>query len=430
MRQTWFITGSSRGLGRALAQAALEAGDRVVATARRPDQLADLAASHGDRLLTLALDVTDPGAVHTAITAALAHFGRLDVVVNNAGYANVAPIETGDDRDFRAQFETDFWGVYHVSKAVIPHLRAQGGGTVVQFSSARGRVGGVPGLAAYQAAKFAVDGFSRVLAAETAPFGVRVLTVEPSYFATDANGSSRTIHDIPAEYDSTIGAMLERDGGSAGDPARAAAIVVRVVKRDTLPSHLLLGVNAVELSLDYSQRQIEQAREWEDVSRSAAFGAPCPAAFPPDLEAGERTGETVEFSPREHVRDQARKILETGTTAGIEILGSPIVLLTLRGAKTGKLRYTPVMRVEHEGRYAVIASQQGSSGHPTWYYNIKAHPEFSLQDGTVTKVFVAREAEGAERAEWWERAVAAYPSYAEYQEKADRQIPLLVLDPK
>ncbi|SEP14452.1 nitroreductase family deazaflavin-dependent oxidoreductase [Amycolatopsis saalfeldensis] len=139
---------------------------------------------------------------------------------------------------------------------------------------------------------------------------------------------------------------------------------------------------------------------------------------------------TVEFSPREHVRDQARKILETGTTAGVEILGSPIVLLTLRGAKTGKLRYTPVMRVEHEGRYAVIASQQGSPGHPTWYYNIKAHPEFSLQDGTVTKVFVAREAEGAERAEWWARAVAAYPSYAEYQEKTDRQIPLLVLDPK
>jgi deazaflavin-dependent oxidoreductase (nitroreductase family) len=130
------------------------------------------------------------------------------------------------------------------------------------------------------------------------------------------------------------------------------------------------------------------------------------------------------------VRDQTKKILETGTTEGIEILGSPVVLLTLRGAKTGKLRYTPVMRVEHEGRYAVVASKGGAPEHPTWYYNIKAHPEFTLQDGTVTKEYVAREAEGDERAQWWERAVAAYPSYAEYQEKTDRQIPVFVLDPK
>jgi NAD(P)-dependent dehydrogenase (short-subunit alcohol dehydrogenase family) len=286
MRQarTWFITGSSRGLGRALVKAALEAGDRVVATARRPEQLAEFDASHGDQLLALALDVTDAGAVRTAVADALARFGRLDVVVNNAGYLNVAPIETGDDLDFRAQFETNFWGVYNVSKAVIPQLRAQGGGVVVQLSSARGRVGGVPGIASYQAAKFAIDGFSRALAAETAPFGVRVLTVEPSYFATDANGASMTIHDIPADYDSTIGTTLKRGGGSGpvGDPARAAAILVQVVKRNTLPTHLLLGVNAVEMSLDYSRRQIEEASAWEKVSRSAAFAAPYPAAFPPD----------------------------------------------------------------------------------------------------------------------------------------------------
>lgn len=111
--------------------------------------------------------------------------------------------------------------------------------------------------------------------------------------------------------------------------------------------------------------------------------------------------------------DQTSKILETGTTEGIEVLGSPIVLLTLRGAKTGKLRYTPVMRVEHDGRYAVVASKGGASEHPIWYHNIKAYPEFSLQDGTVTKDYVAREVEGAERAEWWERAVAAYPPYAD-----------------
>ncbi|AQZ70083.1 nitroreductase family deazaflavin-dependent oxidoreductase [[Actinomadura] parvosata] len=140
--------------------------------------------------------------------------------------------------------------------------------------------------------------------------------------------------------------------------------------------------------------------------------------------------ETVELSPSDWVRDQTKKILETGTTEGIDIAGSPIVLLTLRGAKSGKLRYTPVMRVEHEGRYAVVASKGGAPEHPTWYYNIKAHPEFTLQDGTVTKRYVAREVEGAERAEWWERAVAAYPAYAEYQTKTDRQIPVFVLDPK
>jgi F420H(2)-dependent quinone reductase len=140
--------------------------------------------------------------------------------------------------------------------------------------------------------------------------------------------------------------------------------------------------------------------------------------------------ETVELSPTEWVSDQTKQILETGTTEGVLVLGSPVVLLTLRGAKSGKRRYTPVMRVEHDGSYAVVASKGGADENPTWYYNIKAHPEFPLQDGTVTKDYVAREVEGAERAEWWERAVAAYPSYAEYQTKTDRQIPVFVLDPK
>ncbi|HEX4721034.1 MAG TPA: nitroreductase family deazaflavin-dependent oxidoreductase [Pseudonocardiaceae bacterium] len=140
--------------------------------------------------------------------------------------------------------------------------------------------------------------------------------------------------------------------------------------------------------------------------------------------------ETVELSPTGWVQDQTKQILETGTTAGIGISGLPIVLLTLRGAKTGKLRYTPVMRVEHEGSYAVVASKGGAPVHPTWYHNIKAYPEFPLQDGTVTKDYAAREVDGAERAEWWERAVAAYPPYADYQQKTDRQIPVFVLDPK
>ena len=140
--------------------------------------------------------------------------------------------------------------------------------------------------------------------------------------------------------------------------------------------------------------------------------------------------ESAEFSPTDWVREQTRKILDTGTTEGIEVRGAPIVLLTLRGARTGKLRYTPVMRVEHDGRYAVIASKGGSPEHPSWYHNIRANPEVRLQDGAVTHDYVAREVEGAEREQWWERAVAAFPSYAEYQAKTDRRIPVLVLEPR
>ena len=289
MQQVWFVTGSSRGFGRALVSAALDAGDRVVATARQPGQLGEIAERYGDSVLPLALDVTDNGAVRAAVAAGTERFGRLDVVVNNAGYANVAPIETGDEADFRTQFETNFWGVYNVSKAVIPQLRAQGGGTVVQFSSVGGRVGGSPGIASYQAAKFAVDGFSRVLAIETAPFGIKVIVVEPSGFATDWAGSSMTVHDIPADYDSTIGVMDRRmrrsPAGPAGDPARAAEIIVHTVKRDNPPSHLLLGVTAVRMAVSYSQRQLAEATAWENVSRSADYAEPYPGEYPADAPA-------------------------------------------------------------------------------------------------------------------------------------------------
>jgi NAD(P)-dependent dehydrogenase (short-subunit alcohol dehydrogenase family) len=154
----------------------------------------------------------------------------------------------------------------------------------VQFSSVGGRVGGSPGIASYQAAKFAVDGFSRVLAVETAPFGIRVMVVEPSGFATDWAGPSMAVHDIPAHYDATIGEMHRRmranSAGPAGDPARGAQIIVRAVKRDNPPSHLLLGVTAVEMAIDYSGRQLAEATQWEKVSRSADFTQPYPVELP------------------------------------------------------------------------------------------------------------------------------------------------------
>jgi NAD(P)-dependent dehydrogenase (short-subunit alcohol dehydrogenase family) len=286
MEQIWFVTGSSRGLGRALVRAALNAGDLVAATARQPSQLDELVADYGDRLHTIALDVTDAGAAQAAIADAHRHFGRLDVVVNNAGYANISPIESSDDDDFRTQFETNFWGVYNVSKAAVPWLREQQGGIVMQISSMGGRVGGSPGVASYQAAKFAIDGFSRVLQTETAPFGVKVVVVEPSGFRTDWAGSSMIVRDIPEAYASTVGAMntqvRQSTSGPAGDPERAAEILVQVAKRGDLPYHLPLGVYAVESSIRLDEQLLANDRRWRDVSRSADFSEPYPAEWPAD----------------------------------------------------------------------------------------------------------------------------------------------------
>jgi NAD(P)-dependent dehydrogenase (short-subunit alcohol dehydrogenase family) len=286
MQQTWFITGSSRGFGRALVRAALDAGDQVAASARRPEQLSELIPGYGDRLQAIALDVTDAPAARRAIAAARERFGRIDVVVNNAGYANVSPIETTEDEDFRAQFETNFWGVHNVSKAAIPVLRAQGGGLIMQFSSVGGRVGGSPGIASYQAAKFAIDGFSRVLQAETAPFGIKVMVVEPSGFRTDWAGSSMTVGEIPEAYASTVGVMNRRvrqsTEGPAGDPVRAAEILVRVAKRRDIPYHLALGVTAADSCIRLDEQLLAADRKWRAVSRSADFAEPYPVELPPD----------------------------------------------------------------------------------------------------------------------------------------------------
>jgi NAD(P)-dependent dehydrogenase (short-subunit alcohol dehydrogenase family) len=281
---TWLITGSSRGFGRALATAALEAGDQVVATARNPGQVADLVEQYPDRALPVMMDVTDKAAVGSAFGAALERFRRLDVVVNNAGYANVAPVETGPEEDFRGQFDTNFWGVYNVSRAAIPVLRRLGGGTIIQFSSIGGRVGGSAGIGSYQAAKFAVDGLTRVLAAETAPLGIRYLVVEPGGFATDWAGASMQVLDIPAEYEQTVGAMARYRSGAtaAGDPRRAGEILVRLVRRRDLPLHLVLGAGAVQMAQNYSGSQLAEAGAWAQVSRSADFDQDYPAEFPAD----------------------------------------------------------------------------------------------------------------------------------------------------
>ncbi|WP_328609665.1 oxidoreductase [Amycolatopsis sp. NBC_00345] len=274
MPKTWLITGSSRGFGRELAQAVLESGDHLVATARRPEQLGDLVRKYGGSVRAVALDVTDAEAARAAVRTAVTEFGSLDVVVNNAGYANSAPIEEMSDEDFRAQIDANLYGVVNVTKAALPVLRQQRSGHIVQFSSIGGRVGGSPGMGAYQTAKFAVEGFSEVLNNEVKPFGVKVVIVEPGPFRTDWAGSSMTIAPVGPDYEETVGAMNRGRAGAAtwpGDPARAAKIILDVVAHPEPPLRLLLGATAVELAAKSSAERAAEAAEWADVSRAADF---------------------------------------------------------------------------------------------------------------------------------------------------------------
>ncbi|MGI5516277.1 oxidoreductase [Streptomyces sp. CA-106131] len=277
MTSTWLITGASRGFGRALAEAVLESGDRLVATARRPEQLADLISRYGDRVRAVPLDVTDTAAAQQAVQAAVDAFGRLDIVVNNAGYANSAPIEEMAEDDFRAQFEANFFGVVNVTRAALPVLRGQRSGTFLQFSSLGGRVGGTPGMGAYQSAKFAVEGFSEVLANEVTPFGIKVVIVEPGAFRTDWQGSSMELHSVGADYEETVGAMnkyrAENNGTQPGDPVRAAKVLIDVANDDDPPRRLLLGAQAVSMALEAGEARTAETRKWAAASGAAGFPA-------------------------------------------------------------------------------------------------------------------------------------------------------------
>jgi len=277
MTKIWLVTGSSRGLGREIARAALEIGSRVVATARRREQLDDFVDIYGDRVRTAALDVTDPEAARDAVGVAVAEFGQLDVVVNNAGYANSAPIEEMTEEDFRAQIEANLFGVVNVTRAALPILRQQRSGVFVQFSSVGGRVGGTPGMGAYQTAKFAVEGFSEVLANEVAPFGVKVIIIEPGAFRTDWQGSSMQLHAVGPDYEQTVGefnrSRRRADGKQPGNPARAARIIVDVVAMDEPPPRLLLGAGALTLAREAGQRGAAELERWADLSASADYPA-------------------------------------------------------------------------------------------------------------------------------------------------------------
>lgn len=274
MSKVWLITGSSRGLGRALANAVLEAGDKLVATARDPARLADLVEAYGSRVVALPLDVTDEAAAEAAVKTAVETFGRLDVLVNNAGYGNVAPIEDTSLADFRAQIETNLFGTVIMTKAAIPVMRGQGVGHIIQFSSVGGRIGPV-GRAPYAAAKWGVEGFSEVLSKEVGPLGIKVTVIEPGGFRTDFAGCSTALFGGRPEYAETVGAMADYqrnyNGRQPGDPHKAAAVVLHIASLDAPPLRLLLGSDAAAAVEKADAARMEADRTWRVISQSTDF---------------------------------------------------------------------------------------------------------------------------------------------------------------
>jgi len=272
MSKVFLLTGSSRGLGRQIAEAALAAGHRLVATARRPEALADLAERYGRQVLPVELDVTDPDGANAAVAAGVEAFGRLDVVVNNAGYANLASVEDISLTDFREQIDTNLLGVVNVTKAVLPVLRGQGDGHIIQVSSIGGRLA-TAGLSAYQAAKWAVGGFSEVLAREVGPLGIKVTVLEPGGMATDWAGSSMRVTPVSEPYRATVGAMaaLHHDGGSPpalGDPAKVAQVVLAVAGMDEPPLRLILGSEAYAYATAAAAARAQSDAAWRDLTSS------------------------------------------------------------------------------------------------------------------------------------------------------------------
>jgi NAD(P)-dependent dehydrogenase (short-subunit alcohol dehydrogenase family) len=272
--RVWLITGSSTGFGRSIAEAALRAGDRVVATARRPETLTDLVANAHGRAVALPLDVTDQAQIDEAIAGARAQFGRVDVLVNNAGYGSVGAVEELVDSEFRALMETMFFGALALTRAALPVMRAQGGGAIVQMSSMGGQVA-PPGFGAYCAAKFALEAISESLSAEVAPFGIRVLIVEPGAFRTSFGASAMHRSRDIGVYGETVGrtrdAVDAMDGNQPGDPAKAAAAVLTALDSDSAPLRLALGADAVDAIGAALDRRRSDLHDWAAVSRDTAL---------------------------------------------------------------------------------------------------------------------------------------------------------------
>jgi len=275
--KVWLITGASRGLGRAFTEEALKAGHRIVATARNSEQLVEVASKFGRSVRIVSLDVTNEMQAKDAVDTAIQAFGGLDVLVNNAGYGNVSPVEDTPLADFRAQIETNLFGVIIMTKAVLPYFRERASGHIIQISSIGGRIGPT-GRAAYAAAKFGVEGFSESLCKEVGPLGIKVTIVEPGGFRTDFAGSSTELREGRPEYDATVGATVRfqrnYDGKQPGDPAKAAAAVLHIASLSEPPLRLLLGSDAYNAAENHALEILTSDREWKNLSMSTDYRLP------------------------------------------------------------------------------------------------------------------------------------------------------------
>jgi NAD(P)-dependent dehydrogenase (short-subunit alcohol dehydrogenase family) len=275
MAKVWLITGSGNGLGRDIAEAALAAGESVVAGARRLEELDPLVKTYGERITPVKLDVREEEAAKAAVQKAVEVYGRLDVLVNNAGYGHFAPFEQMTPADFRDVIETCLFGVVYTTRAAIPVMRRQKSGHIFQVSSVGGRMA-LPGNTPYHAAKWAVGGFSDSLAGEVAPFGVKVCTLEPGGIRTNwAARAGQNSPQVMPEYEETVGAiykLLERvRGNSEGDPKKIAGVVVQLANADHLPKRLILGRDAATRVQSAEKARAEEAAEYRELTLSTVF---------------------------------------------------------------------------------------------------------------------------------------------------------------
>jgi NAD(P)-dependent dehydrogenase (short-subunit alcohol dehydrogenase family) len=278
--RSWFITGGTPGgFGMAFAEAALEIGDRVALTARRPAELAPWAQAYGDRVLVVPLDVTDAGQVQTAVRTAEERFGGIDVLVNNAGRGWYGSIEGMGDTDVRGMFELNFFAVLSVIRAVLPGMRARGSGWIVNMSSVAG-LRGVTGFGYYSATKFALEAVTEVLREEVAPFGIDVMAVEPGAFRTRAYAgfTDEPVEETIAEYRPVLervrAAMIDQDGTQPGDPRRGAQAVIAAMAQDPPPRRLVLGNAGFDVVVGTLEDSLAEIRASEPLSRGADFPTP------------------------------------------------------------------------------------------------------------------------------------------------------------
>lgn len=277
MSKVWLVTGATSGFGRAFTEAAVARGDVVVATARRPETLADLVGAYPDQVETQRLDVTDAAEARAVVTDVLARHGRIDVLVNNAGRTHVGAAEETTDAELRDLFDVHFFGPAELIRAVLPQMRERRSGAIVQLSSMGGQLS-FAGFGAYSATKFALEGFSEALADEVRPLGIKVLVVEPGAFRTSLFGNASASAEIDApDYRDTVGAtrraVAAGDGAQPGDPAKAAAAVIAALDAEDTPLRLALGSDSVDALLAHLETVRGELRTWEKTARDTAFDA-------------------------------------------------------------------------------------------------------------------------------------------------------------